>query len=146
MIKQKTYNCQAWSFNIKSGICQIIEKISNEDFIGKISWRSPENIYVMSGLSSCQPKNFYESMPKIFANGKLMGLQQMCNFSSVNLVFEHQVARCKNLYFELHSPIEKKRTELAMFIACCLILARGWRLSLPVPGGSSRLKQRALLS
>ena len=41
----------------------------------------------------------------------------MCNFSAVNLVFEHQVARCKNLYFKLHSPIEKKRTELAMFMA-----------------------------
>ena len=34
-IKLKTSNCQAWSFNIKTGICQIIEKISNEDFIGK---------------------------------------------------------------------------------------------------------------
>ena len=116
MIKLKTSNCQAWSFNIKTGICQIIEKISNEDFIGKISWRSPTNIYVMSGLSSCQPRNFYDSIPKIFANEKLIGLQQMCNFSAVNLVFEHQVARCKNLYFKLHSPIEKKRTELAMFM------------------------------
>ena len=41
----------------------------------------------------------------------------MCNFSAVNLVFENQLARCKNLYYKLQSPIEKQRTELSLFIA-----------------------------
>ena len=117
MIKQNTTNCQAWSFNIKSGVCEWIEKISNEDFIDQIDWKKDGNIYIMSGLSSCQPKDFYESVPKVFANGKLVELERMCNFSSVNLVFENQLARCKNLYYKLQSPIEKQRAELSMFVA-----------------------------
>ena len=117
MVKQKATNCQAWSFNIKTGICEWIEEISNEEFIGKIDWETNGNIYAMSGLSTCQPIDFYKSVPKIFANGDLVDLQRMCNFSSVNLVFENQLARCKNLYYKLQSPIEKQRAELSMFVA-----------------------------
>ena len=117
MVKQKATNCQAWSFNIKTGICEWIEEISNEEFIEKIDWETNGNIYAMSGLSTCQPIDFYKSVPKIFANGDLVDLQRMCNFSSVNLVFENQLARCKNLYYKLQSPIEKQRAELSMFVA-----------------------------
>ena len=49
--------------------------------------------------------------------GKLVDLHGMCNFSSVNPGFDNQLARCKNLYYKLQSPIEKQRAELSMFVA-----------------------------
>ena len=52
---------------------------------------------------------------EIFVDGKLVGLEKMCNFSAVNLVFNNQVTRCKNLFYKLQIPIMKQESELAMF-------------------------------
>ena len=82
MIKQNITNCQAWSFDIKTGFCELIENISNENFIGKIDWGTEGNLYAMTGLSTCQPIEFYDSMPEIFVNRKLTDLHGICSFSS----------------------------------------------------------------
>ena len=69
-VKQNLTNCQAWSFDIKTSRCELVESISNEHFIGKIDWETEGNLYAMTGVATCQPIEFYKSMPKIFANQK----------------------------------------------------------------------------
>ena len=115
-IKQNLTNCQAWSFNIKTGFCELIEKISTEDFIGKINWEKEDNLYAMTGLATCQPSEFYRSMPKIYANEKLTNMHEICRFSSENASFDNELSRCKNLYYTLRAPIVKQRAELSLFI------------------------------
>ena len=114
-IKQNLTSCQAWSFNIKTGFCELIEKISTEDFIGKIDWEKEDNLYAMTGVATCQPSGFYRSMPKIYANEKLTNMHEICRFSSENASFDNQLSRCKNLFYELQAPIVHKKTELSMF-------------------------------
>merc|ERR1712015_342097 len=115
-IKQNLTQCEAWSFDINTGYCDLIERISNEDFIGKIDWESEGNLYAMTGVATCQPVEFYKSMPKIFANKKLTNVHEICRFSSEKPGFDNQLSRCKNLYYELRSPIIKQQTKLSLFM------------------------------
>ena len=115
-IKQNLTQCEAWSFDINTGYCDLIERISNEDFIGKIDWESEGNLYAMTGVATCQPVEFYKSMPKIFANEKLTNVHEICRFSAERPGSENQLSRCKNLYYELQAPIVKQQTELSLFM------------------------------
>ena len=115
-VKQNLTNCQAWSFDIKTSRCELVENISNEHFIGKIDWETEGNLYAMTGVATCQPIEFYKSMPKIFANQKLTNVHEICSFSAGDPSFDNHLSRCKNLYFELHSPIVKQKAELSLFI------------------------------
>ena len=115
-IKQNITKCEAWSFDINTGHCDLIESISNEDFIGRIDWETEGNLYAMTGVATCQPVEFYKSMPKIFANKKLTNVHEICRFSSERPGSDNQLSRCKNLYYELQSPIVKQQTELSLFM------------------------------
>ena len=115
-IKQNLTNCQAWSFDIKTSRCELVESISYEQFIGKIDWETEGNLYAMTGVATCQPIEFYKSMPKIFANKKLTNVHEICSFSAGDPGVDNQLSRCKNLYFELQSPIIKQKAELSLFI------------------------------
>merc|ERR1711891_142916 len=83
-IKQNLTNCQSWSYNVKTGFCELIEKISTEDFIGEIDWEKDDNLYAMTGLATCQPSEFSRSMPRVYANDRLTNMHEICRFSSEN--------------------------------------------------------------
>ena len=109
-------DCQAWTYNLATKTCMLVEEINARDFLEEISFDKIENKVAYSGLSNCMVNNFFKAVPKIFVNNKLSDMRDFCSFSKKNLVFSSFNIRCKNLYYSLNKPIQSAKKDLEVFV------------------------------
>ena len=110
-------NCDAWSFDIKQGICYLMSDMPAKVFLEEIDFKNIKNRLVLSGTHACLAKDFYSVSPKVYIKGKLTDITDMCSFSKENLIFQSYNVRCKNLYSLLNKPLLELKQELHQFQA-----------------------------
>ena len=110
-------NCDAWSFDIKSGTCFLMSDMPAKVFLEEIDFKNIKNRLVLSGTHACVVKDLYSVIPKVFIKGELTDLKNMCSFSKENLIFQSYNVRCKNLYSLLNKPLLELQQELQQFEA-----------------------------